>query len=406
MPSMQSEATAAVAGARPARTIGLVSAAHFQSHFYMLLLPPLFPVLRQELGVDFVELGFAMTLFSAVSGLAQIPIGYLVDRYGARAILIGGMLLQSAALGGIGLTASYGALLPLICLLGLGNAVYHPADYAILSESVREETMGRAFSVHTFAGFTGGALAPLSVITASSAIGWGPALMTFAVAGSVLAVVLGLNSAALGDSTAQRSRHPDARPARAALELLFSGPILTGMMFFAGLAMYTSGVQDFGISVLHGSYGASLTEAGTIVSAFLFASPIGVLLGGSLADRTRRHDLIAFALTAAVAFLLFAAAVQQLAPAANVALFAVAGLLTGMVAPSRDMLIRALAPSGDTGKVFGFVTSGVLVGGVIGPLVYGFLLDRAAGGLVFGCAAAVALATAGTALVCSSRTRP
>ena len=79
--------------------------------------------------------------------------------------------------------------------------------------------------------------------------------------------------------------------------------------------------------------------------------------------------------------------------------FFVAGLLNGVVAPSRDMLIRAMTPPGQMGKVFGFVSTGFNVGGIIAPLMFGYLLDHSDASLVFWLAGVVALLSVPTVLV-------
>src|SRR5258708_11652829 len=142
------------------RTLTGISVAHWLSHFHLFVLPMLFPFLKNQLGVGYIELGFALTVFAVVSGLTQAPIGYLADHIGARKILLGGLCLGGFVLIGLGMHLSYPALIVAAALLGLANSVYHPADYAILSAHMDEARMGRAFSIHTFAGFVAGAVAP------------------------------------------------------------------------------------------------------------------------------------------------------------------------------------------------------------------------------------------------------
>src|SRR5258708_24317413 len=152
------------------RTMILVSTAHWVSHCHILVLPMLFPFLKQQLGVGYIELGFALTVFAVVSGLTQAPLGYIVDHVGARKILLTGLCLAGFALIMLGLHLSYPWLIASAVLLRLANSVYHPADYAILSAHMYEARMGRAFSLHTFARYLCSADAPaiLSALLATT----------------------------------------------------------------------------------------------------------------------------------------------------------------------------------------------------------------------------------------------
>jgi MFS family permease len=383
-----------------AKVIALISTGHFFSHFYMLLLPPLFPMLRDVYGVGFTELGLALTAFSLSTGFTQAPVGFLVDRYGARGILIAGMMLESVAIALIALFPVYSALVALLVLAGLANAVYHPADYAIMNASVAKERMGRAFSIHTFAGYLGAALAPVTMIALMNWFDWRTALVICGVCGGAVAVVMALNSHVLLNVAAARedAGEHQGRPQRSGLRLLFSGPILMGLLFFTGISMAGHGISDFSVSVLHLIYDAPLLEAGVVLSAYLFASPIGVLLGGWVADRTSHHDRFAAACFVVIAAMIFTVAAVELPLQAIAVLFAVAGLANGLVAPSRDMMIRSVTPPGEMGKVFGFVSVGYNLGGVVAPVMFGYLLDHADPGLLFWLVGAISLSTVATVL--------
>ena len=172
------------------RTLAAISTAHWVSHFHMFVLPMLFPFLKQELGVSYIDLGFALTIFAVVSGLTQAPIGYLADHIGARKVLLMGLTLGGFALIMLGLHLSYPWLIASAALLGLANSVYHPADYAILSAHMDETRMGRAFSIHTFAGFVGGAVAPATVAALVAGIGGHGALIVTGAVGPAVALLL------------------------------------------------------------------------------------------------------------------------------------------------------------------------------------------------------------------------
>ena len=390
-----------------AKVIALISTGHFLSHFYLLLLPPLFPVLRDVYGVGFTELGLALTAFSLTTGFTQAPVGFLVDRYGARGILIAGVALESVAITLIGVFPVYGALVALMVLAGLANAVYHPANYAILNASVAKERMGRAFSIHTFAGYLGAALAPVSMFTLMKWTDWQTALVICGIFGAVVAGIMALNSAVLLDvtSTPENSSEHSGKPHHSGLRLLFSLPILMGLLFFAGISMVGHGISEFSVSVLHLGYDAPLAGAGVVLSAFLFASPIGVLMGGWVADRTPHHDRFAALCFIIIAVAIFAVAAVELSLTAIAIVFAIAGLANGLVAPSRDMMIRSVTPPGEMGKVFGFVSIGYNIGGVVAPVMFGYILDNADPGLVFWVVGAISLMTVVTVLATGRRGR-
>lgn len=373
----------------------------------MLLLPPLFPVLREVYAVGFTELGLAITAFSLTTGFTQAPVGFLVDRYGARGILIAGVALESVVIALIGVFPVYAALVALLILAGLANAVYHPANYAIMNASVAKERMGRAFSIHTFAGYLGAALAPVTMITLMNWTDWRTALVICGICGGVVALIMALNSEVLLDATSAREDSDEFQsvPHHSGWRLLFSLPILMGLLFFTGISMAGHGISDFSVSVLHLVYDAPLVEAGVVLSAYLFASPIGVLLGGWVADRTSHHDRFAASCFFVMAAMMFAVAAADWSLQAIAVLFAVAGLANGLVAPSRDMMIRAVTPPGEMGKVFGFVSVGYNIGGVVAPVMFGYLLDHADPGLLFWMVGAISLSTVATVLVTGHRGR-
>ena len=107
------------------RAVGLVSSAHFVGHFHMLVVPPLFPLLTGRWGVSFIQLGLGLTVYAIVSVAAQLPMGYMADRFGSRKLLIGGLFLGGVSLASIGIVDRYSWLLVAYGLSGIANAVYH-----------------------------------------------------------------------------------------------------------------------------------------------------------------------------------------------------------------------------------------------------------------------------------------
>lgn len=391
---------------REMKAVGLVCAGHFFGHFYLLVLPPLFPVLRQVYGVGFTELGFALAALSVTSALTQIPVGFLVDRYGAKSILIAGIFLQSAAIALVGVFPVYGALVGLMIAAGLANAVFHPADYAILNATVDKTRIGRVFSFHTFTGYLGDAVGPAAVLFLAAIMDWRAAVFACGVCGAVVAGVMWTNSGLLqDDSHARRAAEDGGAPQRGGLSLLLSLPVLTGLLFFAGISITGRGFSVFGVSSLHEVYQTPLGAAGMVVSAYLVASPIGVLAGGQVADRIQRHDFVAMGCFVGIGASILTVAIFDPPLVLIGVLFAVAGFCNGFVAPPRDMMIRAVTPPGQMGKVFAFVSTGYNIGGIVAPIAYGWLLDHSDPRNLFWMTGLVAFATVGAILATGRASR-
>lgn len=394
-----------------AKVISLIGIAHFFSHFYILLLPPLFPVMKAEMGLSYSELAVTIAVFSGVTGVTQIMFGFLVDRFGARGMLIAAMVAEGLIFMAIGWSTSFWSLLFLMAAAGVANGVYHPADYAILAESVSKKRMGRAFSLHTFSGFLGFALAPMSVIFLSDIFDWRTALMICGAAGVVTAVILLLQARSLQHqpSTAARTKagakksKPSGFATAEDRKLLFSPAILMCLVFFALLAMGSGGINNFLIVALDQLHGIDLSWAGTILSTYLFGSTFGILAGGVLADRTQRHNLVAAVCFVTTAVMIYIVGAVSMPVTMLLVLMGVQGFMHGLIMPSRDMIVRSVTPDGCYGKVFGFVTTGFSVGGVVAPTIFGAIMDHGAPQMVFNVIAGFMLVSVLTVLTAGRR---
>ena len=362
------------------RTLAAISTAHWVSHFHIFVLPMLFPFLKEQLGVGYIELGFALTVFAVTSGLTQAPIGYLADHIGARKILLMGITLGGLALIMLGLHLSYPWLIASAVLLGLANSVYHPANYAILSAHMNEARMGRAFSIHTFAGFVGGAVAPAIVATLVATIGGHGALIVTGAVGPLVALLL----LAVGIPDASAAADRRIAGTESLRQNVVTPALIVLTIFFTLLSLSSAGIGNFGVVALMSGYNTTFSAANVALTAFLGASAIGVLAGGFLADHTRRHGQVAAACFAVNAAIVLVIATIPLPPMVLTAAMASAGFLGGVIAPSRDMLVRNAAPSGAAGRAFGIVSTGFNIGGIVSPLLFGWIMDRNLPHWVFG----------------------
>jgi MFS transporter, FSR family, fosmidomycin resistance protein len=396
--------TADTPRATDTRVITLVGAAHFVSHYYILILPPLFLLVRAEFGVSYVELGIALTAFNVISAVMQTPAGFLVDRVSARAVLVGGLALGAASLAVASLSASFWVFVAMFAVLGLANTVYHPADYALLSHRVSAARMGKAYSIHTFSGILGSAVAPATLLFLAERFGWRGAFLGAAVLGLAVAALLMVMGAVLaGREVIATKPKAEEKAGESSWGLLLSAPILLNLVFFFMLSLSNGGVQNYSVVALEALRGTSLTVGNLALSTYLLASAVGVLGGGYAAARTHRHDGLVMAALTANAVMVLGVALFDLAPLALVLLMGVAGLLQGLAMPSRDMLVRAVTPPGSFGRVFGFVTTGFNIAGMVAPLIFGLMMDKGHPQAIFFAAAAFSLASAATVLGAARR---
>ncbi len=369
---------------RDVQVIGLVGLAHATSHFFHLILAPLFPWLREAFGLTYAELGLLVSAFFVCSGVGQAAAGFVVDRIGAWAVLMTGVALLGISALGFASSHGYGGLLFFSGVAGLGNSVFHPADFTILNRRVSANRLGHAFSLHGITGTLGWAIAPVFLAGIATVAGWrwaqvGAAILAF----SVLAL-LAFNRARL-DTTERHAplpASPGAGPASLLGFLRLPGVWMCFAFFFI-TAMALGGIQSFAPSALVNLYAIPVALATTALTGYMLAQAAGMLAGGFLATRTSNHERVIAIAFAGAGVLCVIISTGALAPASVLLLLAAVGFGSGVAGPSRDLLVRAAAPRGATGRVYGVVYSGLDVGMSLAPMMFGAMLDHRHPGWVF-----------------------
>ena len=364
---------------RDVKVIGLVGVAHALSHFCQLALPPLFPLLRAEFDVSFAALGVLIAVFYVASGITQFAAGFVVDRVGARPVLLGGVALIAGGTALAGLVPGFAWLFPVVAIMGVGNGVFHPSDFAILNANIASRRLGPAYSAHGVGGSLGYALAPVASFALGAAFGWRTALAIMGMGGLLVLAVLVSQRAGL---RCDHHRRPRASSG-GSLALFRQPPILLCFAFFVVYTIAMIGVQTFLPTALNAAFAVPLAAATSGLTAWLLGSTAGMVAGGVFAARTDRHDRVAATGLGVGAVLVLLLATSTGLHSAIVPVLALTGFALGITGPSRDMIVRSATPAGASGRVYGFVYSGLDLGSVIGPVVFGFLLDHGAAREVF-----------------------
>ncbi|HEX9718638.1 MAG TPA: MFS transporter [Ramlibacter sp.] len=375
MSTMTASAPPATSLRQDAGVIGLVGLAHMISHYGQLLLAPLFPWLKDAFGASYTELGFLMTLFFVVSCSVQAVSGFLVDRYGPRPILFGGLALLATAAFGYALSRGYWTMAIFSVLAGVGNGVFHPVNYTLLNRNVSPPRLGHAYSFHGITGSLGWALAPAMLVPLAIVFSWRTALMA---AGALALAVLGvmwLYRARLA-LPASAPRHAAAAHAEGTFEFLRIPAVWMCFAFFFFYAVVLSVIQAFAPEAARQLHGVPVALAAMCLTVYMVCSAGGMVRGGFLASDPARCERVVgmgFGVAALVALVIGVGTVPALAVPA---LFGAMGFASGIAGPSRDLLVKRSTPENATGRVYGIVYSGLDIGQAISPLIFGALMDH------------------------------
>lgn len=393
MPGMTTNTNASAPGAdqigslrQDSRTIGLIGLAHGSSHFFHLLLPPLFPWLIQDFGFSYSQLSVLVSVFFIVSGVGQALAGFVVDRFGARPILFAA--LGSFAVAGViaGTAHSYVQLMLAAVFAGLGNAPFHPVDFTILNKRLSPQRLGHGFSVHGLSGNLGWAAAPVFMAGITSATGsWRLACLCGAALAAIILAIMVINRDALDDRVTVAAAGAANGPAKAAaasaalehpLAFLKLPSVWLCFSFFFWTTCAMSAIQSFASPALQQLYGLPASITAYVVTGYMLFGAAGMVVGGFLVGRVERLEKTISACLLFSGGLLALVATGWLPGYAALGVAALAGVGTGLAGPSRDMLVKRAAPPGATGRVYGMVYSGLDLGFCLAAPVFGYMLDH------------------------------
>jgi len=371
--------TATSPAIRPAREdaqlIGLVGIAHLISHFSQLLLAPLFPWLKDAFAVSYAELGLLMTIFFVVSCIVQASSGFVVDRFGPRPVLFGGLALLGAAAFGFAASHSYGTLAVFAVVAGIGNGVFHPVDYTLLNRKVHPSRLGHAFSVHGITGSLGWALAPAMLVPLTIAYGWRVALMCAGALAFAVLALLWLNRSQLVLERLPAPKATAATPVEHSFAFMKLPAVWMCFGFFFFYASALSGVQLFAPEAARLLHEVPIDWAAMCLTIYMVCSAGGMVAGGFLAaDPTRCERIIGVGFGTA-AIIALTIGFTDIPAFAVPVLFGVMGFGAGIAGPSRDLIVKRASPPNATGRVYGVVYSGLDIGQALAPLVFGTLMD-------------------------------
>lgn len=364
---------------RPAREdaqlIGLVGIAHLISHFSQLLLAPLFPWLKDAFAVSYAELGLLMTIFFVVSCIVQASSGFVVDRFGPRPVLFGGLALLGAAAFGFASSHSYATLAVFAVVAGIGNGVFHPVDYTLLNRKVHPTRLGHAFSVHGITGSLGWALAPAMLVPLTIAYGWRVALMCAGALAFAVLALLWVNRAQLALDLLPPPKANAAAPVEHSFAFMKLPAVWMCFGFFLFYAMALSGVQLFAPEAARLLHQVPIDWAAMCLTIYMVCSAGGMVAGGFLAADPARCERIIGAGIGTAAVIALVIGFGDISAFAVPVLFGAMGFGAGIAGPSRDLIVKRASPPNATGRVYGVVYSGLDIGQAIAPLIFGTLMD-------------------------------
>jgi MFS family permease len=343
----------------------------------------MFPWLKDAFALSYAELGLLMSVFFIVSCIAQAASGFLVDRIGARPVLFGGVGLLVIAALVYSQSNGYAMLLLGAVIAGCGNGIFHPVDYTLINHKVSPPNLPYAYSMHGVTGYLGWAAAPAFMIAIAQFSDWRIAFLSAAFFEVCILATLWLNKNYLLDNVKERheTTHASAQQSNPGITqespfafLKLTAVWLCWIFFFFSMAS-TSSLQSFAPSALFDIYQVPLDVGSYYITLLALGSAAGVLFGGYLAAKLQAPERIVSSCLSITILMCLLLGTGFISVSLIPFLFIGLGFGYGVVAPSRDLLVKTATPKGVAGRVYGIVYSGIDLGAAVGPFIFGFFMD-------------------------------
>jgi MFS family permease len=332
------------------------------------------PFFRNEFQVSFTYLGVILTTRAITTGALQIPVGFLVDRFGGKIVLIVGLFMLSISFSLLAAIPDFIWSIPLMVFFGAGLASMRPSNYTIINASIHPSWVGRAFGINMFTAHAARAVAPPLIVSIAVVWDWRVAVLAAGALGFLVTVGLTTQWRIVRDDSVQPKKSHDLSFFQE-IRSLASGSLLMFFIFFIFNALTTHGVHSFTVAALAELRDAPLTAASGVLTAYLVTGALGVLAGGFIVDRWPRHGQIAIATLVGSGALFILVGALPMPMVLIIVVMSIAGTLQGVLRPARDMLMRAVIPRESFGKAIGIVATGAAVGGAAAPVIFGWILD-------------------------------
>jgi MFS family permease len=277
------------------RILVFTSAAHFLTHFFVLVFPALVMPISRDLSLEparVIPLSFPMYL---CYGILAIPWGYLSDRFGPRLMMGAGMLIAGTGLTAAGLSGSAEQLRIALGMIGVGCSAYHPSGLALLSKGMQGR--GRALGINGLWGNCGIAASPLAAGTLTYAVGWKSTLLLFGFAGIAVGLLCLAVSFSVGAGDLQKGSVVERKQAIRYFLLLCGAMVFSGLMYRGYTIIlptfFESKLSDFALfasQAANADTSRLASDAGTFAATLItcgvyLVGMVGQLLGGRVADR-------------------------------------------------------------------------------------------------------------------------